>query len=237
MASATLAPAARPPPRRRRLSRPAVARGVPEPAARAAAAARLPAPRAPVPDRLSGNPITSTRVGLNPTTLDSTQHGVEVFGRLLWRRLFYHLALVQGAQGPDGVRDLDGYKDLFGELQVDRAPPADAGRAGVPRAHADPGRRARPAGALHRPPSTCLAASAELDTAAPQPVRPGAVRQPRQPLRRRRARRLLGLPGGGAPRRSGRASSSWRATISSARTTSTEQAFKHATVPPRVLCC
>jgi hypothetical protein len=43
---------------------------------------------------------------------------VEVYGRFLWRRVFYHLALVQGAQGPDGVRDLDGHKDLFAELQV-----------------------------------------------------------------------------------------------------------------------
>jgi hypothetical protein len=65
-----------------------------------------------------GNPIATTAVGLNPTVLDSTQHGVEIYGRLLWRRVFYHLALVQGAQGPDGVRDLDGHKDLFGELQV-----------------------------------------------------------------------------------------------------------------------
>jgi hypothetical protein len=64
------------------------------------------------------SPITSARVGLNPTTLEATQHGVEVFGRLLARRLFYHLAIVQGAQAADGVRDLDGYKDLFGELQV-----------------------------------------------------------------------------------------------------------------------
>jgi hypothetical protein len=66
----------------------------------------------------SGNPIATTVVGLNPVVPDSTQHGVEVFGRLLWRRLFYRVALVQGAQGPDGVNDLDGFKDLFGELQA-----------------------------------------------------------------------------------------------------------------------
>ena len=50
-----------------------------------------------------GNPIATTAVGLNPTVLDSTQHGVALYGRFLGRRLFYHLALVQGAQGPDGV--------------------------------------------------------------------------------------------------------------------------------------
>jgi hypothetical protein len=65
-----------------------------------------------------GNPIATAPVGLNPTVLDSTQHGAEIYGRFLARRIFYHLALVQGAQGADGVRDLDGHKDLFGELQV-----------------------------------------------------------------------------------------------------------------------
>jgi hypothetical protein len=64
-----------------------------------------------------GNPIATTAVGYNPTVLDSTQHGVALQGRLLGRRLFYNLALVQGAQGPDGVRDLDGHKDLFAQLQ------------------------------------------------------------------------------------------------------------------------
>jgi hypothetical protein len=65
-----------------------------------------------------GNPIATTPVGLNPTVLDSTQHGIDVYGRLLRRRLFYRLAVVQGAQGPDGLRDLDPYKDIFGELQM-----------------------------------------------------------------------------------------------------------------------
>jgi hypothetical protein len=64
-----------------------------------------------------GNPIATTPVGLNPTVLDSTQHGLEAHGRLLWRRIFYRLGLVQGAQGSDGLRDLDGHKDFFVELQ------------------------------------------------------------------------------------------------------------------------
>jgi hypothetical protein len=65
-----------------------------------------------------GNPIATTRVGLNPTTLDSTQPGLEAYGRLLGRRLFYRFAVLQGAPGPDGSSDLDAHKDLFGELQV-----------------------------------------------------------------------------------------------------------------------
>jgi hypothetical protein len=66
----------------------------------------------------AGNPIATTQVGLNPTVLDSTQHGLQVFGRLLRRRVFYHLAVVQGAQAQDGIRDLDGHKDLFAEVQI-----------------------------------------------------------------------------------------------------------------------
>lgn len=65
-----------------------------------------------------GNPIATTAVGLNSTVLDSTQHGLEVFGRFLFRRVFYRLAVVQGAQAADGISDLDAHKDLFGELQV-----------------------------------------------------------------------------------------------------------------------
>lgn len=65
-----------------------------------------------------GNPIATSAVGFNPTVLDSTQHGLDVFGRLWGRRLFYRIAVVQGAQAPDGIRDLDPHKDVFAELHV-----------------------------------------------------------------------------------------------------------------------
>lgn len=78
----------------------------------------------------AGDPIATTRVGLNPTVLDSTQHGIDAYGRLLGHRLFYRVAVVQGAQGPDGVRDLDGHKDLFGELQVTPVAPLRLGVLG-----------------------------------------------------------------------------------------------------------
>lgn len=64
-----------------------------------------------------GNIGAMTRVGLNPTYLDSSQLGVDVYGRVFDRHLFYELAVVQGAQGPDGLTDLDSNKDLFGQLQ------------------------------------------------------------------------------------------------------------------------
>jgi len=63
-----------------------------------------------------GNPTATTPIGLNPTVIDSAQQGIDLFGRLWGRRLLYRVAIVQGAEGPDGVRDLDPYKDLFAEL-------------------------------------------------------------------------------------------------------------------------
>ena len=74
-----------------------------------------------------GYPGASLRVGLNPTALDSTQHGVDVYGRLWGRRIFYQAAVVQGAQGADGVRDLDPHKDLFGLVQLTVAQRATLG--------------------------------------------------------------------------------------------------------------
>ncbi len=65
-----------------------------------------------------GNPTGTLRVGLNPTALDSTQQGIEVFGRAWKRRLFYLLALVDGALDQDGLRDLDDNKDLFAQLEL-----------------------------------------------------------------------------------------------------------------------
>lgn len=58
----------------------------------------------------------NTTVGLNPTALDSSQLGLDIFGRFFGRRLFYELAIVQGAKGPDGLSDLDSNKDVFGQL-------------------------------------------------------------------------------------------------------------------------
>lgn len=65
-----------------------------------------------------GNPAGSVHLGLNPTYLDNSHLGAEVYGRLLRRKVFYELAVVQGAQGPDGLSDLDAYKDVFGQLQL-----------------------------------------------------------------------------------------------------------------------
>ncbi len=78
-----------------------------------------------------GNPIATTRVGLNPTALDSSQHGADIYGRLLGRRVFYRVALVQGAQAPDGVADLDPHKDLFGEIHLDLIPRLTFGLLGL----------------------------------------------------------------------------------------------------------
>lgn len=58
-----------------------------------------------------------TKVGLNPTSLDSSQLGLQVYGRLLGRQAFYDVAVVQGAKGPDGISDLDDHKDVFAQLQ------------------------------------------------------------------------------------------------------------------------
>ena len=65
-----------------------------------------------------GNPGAVARFGANPTTLDTSHLGIDAWGRLFRRHLFWHLAVVQGAQGLDGLKDLDGWKDLFGELQL-----------------------------------------------------------------------------------------------------------------------
>ena len=65
-----------------------------------------------------GNPGGTLRVGLNPTALDSTQQGVEIFGRVANRRLFYLLAVVDGALDQDGLRDLDDNKDVFAQLEL-----------------------------------------------------------------------------------------------------------------------
>lgn len=60
----------------------------------------------------------TTQVGLNPTVLDTNHFGFDLYGRVLRRRLFYEAAIVQGAQGDDGVADLDSNKDLFGQAQL-----------------------------------------------------------------------------------------------------------------------
>ncbi len=65
-----------------------------------------------------GNPGAPVPVGLNPWVLDSSQLGLDVYGRVAHRKLFYEIAVVQGVQGPDGLSDLDAYKDVFAQLQA-----------------------------------------------------------------------------------------------------------------------
>lgn len=65
-----------------------------------------------------GNLAATTRVGLNPTSLDNSHLGIELYGRFFKRRLFYQLAVIQGAQGLNGISDLDSGKDFFGQLQL-----------------------------------------------------------------------------------------------------------------------
>ena len=64
-----------------------------------------------------GNLGATTHVGLNPTMLDTSHMGAEIYGRLFKRQLFYQLSVVQGAQGIDQISDIDSYKDLFAQLQ------------------------------------------------------------------------------------------------------------------------
>ena len=59
----------------------------------------------------------TTRVGQNPTVLDTNHFGFDLYGRVLRRQLFYEAAIVQGAQGDDGIDDLDSNKDLFAQAQ------------------------------------------------------------------------------------------------------------------------
>lgn len=66
-----------------------------------------------------GNPIGTVRVGQNPSTLDSSQLGLEAYGRLFSRHLFWELAVVQGATLPGSWADLDGFKDVFAQLQLE----------------------------------------------------------------------------------------------------------------------
>lgn len=65
-----------------------------------------------------GSLAATTPVGLNPTILDTNHFGFDLYGRVLRRRLFYEAAVVQGAQGDDGIDDLDSNKDLFGQAQI-----------------------------------------------------------------------------------------------------------------------
>lgn len=65
-----------------------------------------------------GNLSATVRVGLNPTVLDTSHLGFEIYGRLFKEHLFYQFDVVQGAQGLDGLSDLDSRKDLFGQLQL-----------------------------------------------------------------------------------------------------------------------
>lgn len=65
----------------------------------------------------AGNLAATTKVGLNPTQLDTSHLGFDLYGRLAGRKLFYEVAVVQGAQGTDGVNDLDSNKDVFAQLQ------------------------------------------------------------------------------------------------------------------------
>lgn len=55
-----------------------------------------------------GNPTGTTRVGLNPWILDSSQNGADLSGRLWQRRFFWRVAVLQGVTA-DGVRDLDAH--------------------------------------------------------------------------------------------------------------------------------
>jgi hypothetical protein len=64
-----------------------------------------------------GNLGATVQVGLNPTLLDTSHLGFDAYGRLFARQLFYEAAVVQGAQAADGISDLDGHKDVFGQLQ------------------------------------------------------------------------------------------------------------------------
>lgn len=64
-----------------------------------------------------GDPVGTVRVGNNPNSLDSTQLGVQAFGRVSSQRLFWNAAVIQGAQAPGSLADLDRFKDLFGQLQ------------------------------------------------------------------------------------------------------------------------
>jgi hypothetical protein len=65
------------------------------------------------------NPAASVEAGLNPTRLDDSHFGFDLYGRVdPGRRLFYQLAVVQGAQTPGGATDLDSNKDFFGMLQL-----------------------------------------------------------------------------------------------------------------------
>lgn len=68
----------------------------------------------------AGNPAATVRVGLNPAALDDSHLGIDAYGR--WRRLFFEVALLQGALAGDGLSDRDSYKDLFGQLQLSFQP-------------------------------------------------------------------------------------------------------------------
>lgn len=75
-----------------------------------------------------GNPIATTALGANPVVPDASQPGLAIYGRVLGQRVFYHLAVLQGAVQSDGIRDADDHKDLFAELQAE---PHERVRLGV----------------------------------------------------------------------------------------------------------